>query len=67
MEETNNILTEAIVIDINAIPDGMNVEKWLDIARATGVCLVDSTRGHMPFMMHPRRKLKFELRDIKDE
>jgi hypothetical protein len=67
MKEENNVLTETIVCDINAIPDGMDVRKWLEIAMQTGVCLIDSKKGVVPFMMHSRRKLKFEVKDINNE
>ena len=67
MKEEDNTLTETIVCDINAIPNGIDVRKWLEIATQTGVCLIDSKKGVVPFMMHSRRKLKFEIKDVNNE
>lgn len=63
----DNILNEAIVVDVNSIPEGINFEEWLYLAKTTGVCIIDSTKGIVPFMLNSRKKLTFDIKDLKDE
>ena len=68
MEEESKISEETIVIDLASVPAGWDVEKVLHFMKKTGILMVDSFKGgKMPFMLHPRKKMKFMIKDIRDE
>lgn len=75
MEEKKiEIPEDVIVLDIALMPSGLDAEKWINLMKNQGICLVDSFRGRAhngpepirPYMLQSKRKLKYEVIENKD-
>lgn len=59
-QDKNNRLIKGgiLIIDINAIPRGFDVNRWGYILRTQGVCFYDSDHGDMPVITSPTTNIK---------
>ena len=66
-DEIINSNEDVVVIDVASIPNGWDVNKLFEVMNKHGVLLYDSFKGgDKPYMLQPRKKLKFMLKDIQD-
>lgn len=69
MEEKTD-LNEVVVVDLASIPSGIDIEKWMYLAKTQGIALIDSNQvGHTkpivkPYMLNSRRKLTLKITEM---
>ena len=69
MEEKTD-LNEVVVVDMASISQGMDVEKWLHLAKTQGIAVIDSNQSRnsrpivKPYMLNSRRKLNLRITEI---
>lgn len=63
-------LNEVVVVDVASIPQGIDIEKWLHLAKTQGIALIDSNQNRnskpivKPYMLSSRRKLDLRITEI---
>lgn len=54
-----------LILDVAAIPSGLEIEQWVELVKEQGIAFYDSTKGNTPFYSKPNPEIK--MYDVQEE